>query len=197
MARDSYRVRLANAKDRYEAAHKHWFEASQEFRSGEGTGGALKSLGCLRAAGGYRCRRQLGQGLAKVASIERPLSLKERIGETNGFLSELEERLSRVKVRERPARCQWPLAFGLRAGAKEHDEVARTFRGDEAVRRLAIRAGPGRDRRGSRPIGGSSAVVSRRPSLARRSYASGRGTVSESEYGPRRAQDGLSRVSAR
>jgi uncharacterized protein YhaN len=199
---DSYRVRLANAKDRYEAAHKHWFEASQEFSAVEKElVGALKSLGCLEGGEAVTdVAVNLGRRkLAKVASDRRDLqALKERIGETNGLLSELEERLSRVKVRERDllAACVAVSLSELEkklAAKKEYDEVARTL-SEEMKRYDALLSGRDRaeiaeevDQLAAHP-----AVVSQEAFAGEAVEASGRGTVSESEYeAKRRAQDGL------
>ena len=102
---DAYRARLKNAEDRYEVAHKYWFEASQEFSVIEKElVGVLKSLGSLE--GGEAVTDAVvnsgRQKLSAIASLKRDLeTLNERACETRELLSELEERLSRLKTKER------------------------------------------------------------------------------------------------
>ncbi|HHY45184.1 MAG TPA: AAA family ATPase [Firmicutes bacterium] len=133
---DLYRARLKNARERYEAAHKFWFEASQEFAAIEKElVEILKSLGCLE--GGEAITDavvNLGrQKLAKHASLKRDLvTLNERMGETRDLLSELDERLSRLKTKETEVFA----ACGVQSSAelekklvakREHDEAERTL----------------------------------------------------------------------
>ena len=73
---DLYLARLRSARDRYEAAHKFWFETSQEFSAIEKElVELLKSLGLSGSRrGDYRLRRELGGGRSCHCGLpqERP-----------------------------------------------------------------------------------------------------------------------------
>lgn len=133
---DAYRARLKNAEDRYEVAHKYWFEASQEFSVIEKElVGVLKSLGSLE--GGEAVTDAVvnsgRQKLSAIVSLKRDLeTLNERACETRELLSELEERLSRLKTKERDlcAACGVISPGELEkklAAKKEYDEAERTL----------------------------------------------------------------------
>ena len=194
---DAFRARLAAAKDRYEMAHKYWFEASQEFSTIEQElVGILKTLGCLEGGeavndGAVNLGRRK---LAKVASDKRNLEvLKERIGETRD-LSGLEERLSGVEVKEKAvlAACRASSVAGLEeklAAKEEYDEVARTL-SEYAGRRDALLSG-----RDTAEILEEVAALEADPAIGSQEVLEDevlQGSFSESDYEvKRRAQDGL------
>jgi uncharacterized protein YhaN len=195
---DAFRARLAAAKDRYEMAHKYWFEASQEFSTIEQElVGILKTLGCLEGGeavndGAVNLGRRK---LAKVASDKRNLEvLKERIGETRELLSGLEERLSGVEVKGKDvlAACRANSVTELEeklAAKEEYDEVARTL-SEYAGRRDALLSG-----RDTAEILEEVAALEADPAIGSQEVLEDevlQGSFSESDYEvKRRAQDGL------
>ena len=128
---DTFRARLRNARDRYEIAHKYWFEASQEFSTIEKEMvGVLKASGCLESgetvteAAVDTFRRKL----ADLSTDKHNLKgLKERICENDALLQNLEERLSTVSIRERDllAACRVDSVSELerKQASKEYDEA--------------------------------------------------------------------------
>jgi uncharacterized protein YhaN len=146
---DTFRARLRNARDRYEIAHKYWFEASQEFSTIEKEMvGVLKASGCLESgetvteAAVDTFRRKL----ADLSTDKHNLKgLKERICENDALLQNLEERLSTVSIRERDllAACRVDSVSELErklASKKEYDEATRSL-AEARARQAALLSG--------------------------------------------------------
>lgn len=131
-----FRARLRNARDRYEIAHKYWFEASQDLSMVEKELlAALKSSGCLEAGEAVTDSAvdSFRRKLASVATEKQNLkTVGERLAENDGLLAELEKRLSAVSVKERDllAACLVDSVSELESkliAKKDYDEAARTF----------------------------------------------------------------------
>lgn len=134
---DLYLARLRSARDRYEAAHKFWFETSQEFSAIEKElVELLKSLGSLEAGEAITdsAVNSGRQKLATVASLKRDLAtLSERIDEARDLLTQLDEHLSGLRTKE----AEVFAACGVVSLAEFEKKLAAKKECDEAERTLS------------------------------------------------------------
>lgn len=114
----SQRERLKAAKDRYEVAHRYWFEASQDLSLAE-----KELLSALRTAGCLRGNEPVSDGavdllkkrLSEVASLTREIErLALREAEVKAFLMDLDSRKTLAEAREE--------ALLAEAGAQDRSE---------------------------------------------------------------------------